>query len=124
MDERFDQLAKRFAMPTGAAPGEGACPSLGDLSGVFGEPVSDEAITEDGVLYAKVVCHDQKRRGGSLSDAVAFVEMWHERFRRSNFYGCGLETMKSLVAKQWDSVNYPDPELQDQYYAMVARLFF
>ena len=67
-------------MPTGTASGEGAGPSLGDFNEVFGEPVLDDAITENGILYAKVVCHDQKKRGGSLPDATAFIDMWHERF--------------------------------------------
>ena len=124
MDERFDQLAKGLASPTDASSSKGQGPSLGDLKEVFGDPVTDDTVTEDAILYAKVMCHDQKKRGGSLRDAKAFVDMWHERFGRDNFYGSSPETMKSLVAQYWDSVTYPDPELEDQYYAMVARLYF
>lgn len=32
--------------------------------------------------------------------------------------------MKSLVAKYWNSVTYPDSELESQYYDMVNRLYF
>lgn len=91
---------------------------------MFGDAVTDDTVTEDGILFAKVVCHDQKKRGGSLKDAPAFVDMWHERFGRNNFYGSSLETMKSLVAKYWNSVTYPDSELESQYYDMVNRLYF
>ena len=69
MDERFDQLAKGLASPTDASSSKGQGPSLGDLKEVFGDPVTDDTVTEDAILYAKVMCHDQKKRGGSLRGA-------------------------------------------------------
>lgn len=124
MDETLDQLATGLAKSTDVSSDGSVGPSLGNLSGVFGDAVTDDTVTDDAIPYAKVVCHDQKKRGGSLSDAKAFVDMWHERFGRDNFYGSGLETMKALVTSYWDSVTHPDPELEDQYYAMVTRLYF
>lgn len=124
MDERLDQLAKGLSGSSGGTTAEGSSSSPTDLSKVFGDAVTDDTVTEDGILYAKVVCHDQKKRGGSLKDARVFVDMWHERFGRNNSYGSSLETMKSLVAKYWNSVTYPDSELESQYYDMVNRLHF
>lgn len=91
---------------------------------MFGDAVTDDTVTEDGILFAKVVCHDQKKRGGSLADVAAFVDAWHQRFGRDNFYGSSLATIKSLIAEHWDSVTYPDPALEEQYYDMVSRLYF
>lgn len=124
MDERFDQLAKGLSGSSGGTMAEGSGSSSTDLSKVFGDAVKDDTVTEDGILYAKVVCHDQKKRGGSLTDALAFVDMWHERFGRNNFYGSSLETMKLLVIEYWDSVTCPDSELESQYYDMVTRFYF
>ena len=70
------------------------------------------------------MCLDQKKRGGTLRDALAFIDSWCETFGRDNFYGACLEEMKSLVERHWDSVAYPDSELESRYYEMVARLYY
>lgn len=75
MDERLDQLAKGLSGSSGGTTAEGSSSSPTDLSKVFGDAVTDNTVTEDGILFAKVVCHDQKKRGGSLKDALAFVGM-------------------------------------------------
>ena len=71
-----------------------------------------------------VLCFALVGCGGGV-DKSKFVGSWE--LISSDAEGMdanAIETMKSLVAKYWDSVTYPDPELEDQYYAMVTRLFF
>ena len=89
----------------------------------MGHAVGD-VITDDTITYAKMVCLNQKKRGGSLSDALAFIDAWHETFGRVNFYGASLSEMKALVEQYWDSVTCPDPDVETKYYEMVARLYY